>query len=187
MQPQIRARYAMATDMLEDLRQWQAAMSETVVAQPQVGAAAALNIAVKNGSSPAQATEPHSSKPRVVPRGLRAFDQGDADFFLALVPGPRDRFGLPESLRFWKQRIETDDPAAAFRVGVLYGPSGCGKSSLTRAGLLPRCAEHVTVLFHEARSAGNASKAPKPAVKSTAAGMVIQIGAVSFMTSTPAV
>ncbi len=161
MQPQIRARYAMATDMLEDLRQWQAAMSETVVVQPQVGAAAALNIAVKNGSSPAQATEPHSSKPRVVPRGLRAFDQGDADFFLALVPGPRDRFGLPESLRFWKQRIETDDPAAAFRVGVLYGPSGCGKSSLTRAGLLPRCAEHVTVLFHEARSAGNAKRLAK--------------------------
>lgn len=161
MQPQIRARYAMATDMLEDLRQWQAAMSETVVAQPQVGAAAALNIAVKNGSSPAQATEPHSSKPRVVPRGLRAFDQGDADFFLALVPGPRDRFGLPESLRFWKQRIETDDPAAAFRVGVLYGPSGCGKSSLTRAGLLPRCAEHMTVLFHEARSAGNAKRLAK--------------------------
>jgi hypothetical protein len=156
MQPQIRARYAMATDMLDDLRQWQAAMSETVVGQPQIGAEAALKTAGANGSGAGQATEPHSSKPRVVPRGLRAFDQGDADFFLTLVPGPRDRFGLPESLRFWKQRIESDDPAAAFRVGVLYGPSGCGKSSLVRAGLLPRCAEHVTVLFHEARSAGNA-------------------------------
>jgi hypothetical protein len=43
---------------------------------------------------------------RVVPKGLRSFDAGDADFFLDLLPGPRDRDGLPESLRFWKTRIE---------------------------------------------------------------------------------
>lgn len=157
LQPQIRMRYAMATDMLEDLRQWQAAMSETVVGVPPPAATPAGN-APQAAAPRTGATGPHSSKPRVVPRGLRAFDQGDADFFLALVPGPRDRHGLPESLRFWKQRIETDDPQSAFRVGVLYGPSGCGKSSLIRAGLLPRCAEHVTVLFHEARSAGNATR-----------------------------
>lgn len=158
MQPQIRTRYMMTADMVEDLRQWQAAMSETVVPQPQMGVEAAHKAAGANGARAAQATEPHSSKPRVVPRGLRAFDQGDADFFLTLVPGPRDRFGLPENLRFWKQRIESDDPSSAFRVGVLYGPSGCGKSSLVRAGLLPHCADHVTVLFHEARSSGNAAR-----------------------------
>lgn len=156
LQPQIRMRYAMAADMLDDLRQWHAAMRETVVAEPPAVAGA--------GKAPvaplplAQATSPHSAAVRVVPRGLRAFDQGDADFFLTLVPGPRDRHGLPESLRFWKQRIESNDVETSFRVGVLYGPSGCGKSSLIRAGLLPRCAEHITVLFHEARSAGNATR-----------------------------
>lgn len=160
LQPQIRMRYVVATDMLEDLRLWQAGMSVTVVGVP-------TPIALNEGNAPQAAapptrnTGPHSTIPRVVPRGLRAFDQGDADFFLTLVPGPRDRHGLPESLRFWKQRIESDEPQSAFRVGVLYGPSGCGKSSLTRAGLLPRCAEHVTVLFHEARSAGNATRLAK--------------------------
>ena len=28
--------------------------------------------------------------------------------FLDLLPGPRDRDGLPESIRFWKTRIEED-------------------------------------------------------------------------------
>ena len=45
----------------------------------------------------------------VVPKGLRSFDAHDADFFLELLPGPRDRDGLPESLRFWKTRIEETD------------------------------------------------------------------------------
>ena len=40
--------------------------------------------------------------PRIVPKGLRSFDEHDADFFLELLPGPRDRDGLPESIRFWK-------------------------------------------------------------------------------------
>src|SRR5262249_6635375 len=40
----------------------------------------------------------------VVPKGLRSFDAQDADFFSELLPGPRDREGLPESLRFWKFR-----------------------------------------------------------------------------------
>ncbi len=32
----------------------------------------------------------------------------------------------------------------------MYGPSGCGKSSLVKAGLLPRLANHVTVVYVEA-------------------------------------
>jgi serine/threonine protein kinase len=74
----------------------------------------------------------------VVPRGLRAFDGDDYDFFLQLLPGPRDRDGLPTSIRFWKKRIEEREAHSTFRVGLLYGPSGCGKSSLINAGLLPR-------------------------------------------------
>jgi predicted AAA+ superfamily ATPase len=72
---------------------------------------------------------------------LRSFDAHDADFFLELLPGPRDREGLPDSLRFWKTRIEETDPDNTFKVGLIYGPSGCGKSSLVKAGLLPRLSE----------------------------------------------
>jgi formylglycine-generating enzyme required for sulfatase activity len=87
----------------------------------------------------------------VVPKGLRSFDSNDSDFFLQLLPGPRDKDGLPESIRFWKHRIEsTDEPA--FTVGVIYGPSGCGKSSLMKAGLLPRLAKGVISVYVEATS-----------------------------------
>jgi serine/threonine protein kinase len=87
---------------------------------------------------------------RVVPKGLRSFDTHDADFFLDLLPGPRDRNGLPESLRFWKTHIEETNPESTFAVGVLYGPSGCGKSSLMKAGLLPRLDTNVVSVFVEA-------------------------------------
>src|SRR5262249_51927201 len=85
-----------------------------------------------------------------VPKGLRSFDEADADFFLELLPGPRDRDGLPESIRFWKTRIETKDADSTFSVGLIYGPSGCGKSSLVKAGLLPRLAKPVCVVYIEA-------------------------------------
>ena len=90
---------------------------------------------------------------RIVPRGLRSFDADDADFFLELLPGPRDRRGLPESIRFWKSRIEETDPGKTFSVGLIYGPSGCGKSSLVKAGLLPRLAGHVIPVYVEATPA----------------------------------
>jgi hypothetical protein len=95
-------------------------------------------------------TEPSRQLLRVVPKGLRSFDAEDADFFLELLPGPRDRDGLPESIRFWKTRIEATDPDHTFSVGLLYGPSGCGKSSLVKAGLLPRLAAHVRPVYVEA-------------------------------------
>jgi hypothetical protein len=87
---------------------------------------------------------------KIVPKGLRSFDATDADFFLELVPGPRDRDGLPDSIRFWKSRIETTDAENTFAVGLIYGPSGCGKSSLVKAGLLPRLAQSVRVVYVEA-------------------------------------
>jgi formylglycine-generating enzyme required for sulfatase activity len=87
---------------------------------------------------------------KIIPKGLRSFDAHDADFFLELLPGPRDRQGLPDSLRFWKSRIEEIDPDQTFAVGLLYGPSGCGKSSLVKAGLLPRLAPSVRAVYVEA-------------------------------------
>jgi hypothetical protein len=74
----------------------------------------------------------------IIPKGLRSFDADDADFFLDLLPGPRDRSGLPASLRFWKTRIEARQSEQTFNVGLIYGPSGCGKLSLVKAGLIPR-------------------------------------------------
>jgi len=83
----------------------------------------------------------------VIPKGLRSFDESDGEFFLRLLPGPCDRFGLPEAVRFWKQRIESRDPISMLTVGVCYGSSGCGKSSLIRAGLLPQLTENVAVTW----------------------------------------
>jgi hypothetical protein len=101
--------------------------------------------ASRNGE---QGSKAHAA---IVPKGLRSFDANDSDFFLQLLPGPRDQSGLPESIRFWKYRIEsTDEPS--FTVGVFYGPSGGGKSSLVKAGLLPRLDQRVVTVYVEATS-----------------------------------
>jgi serine/threonine protein kinase len=107
------------------------------------GSIAASSASMNFGSSDSQPI-------KIVPRGLRSFDAHDADFFLELLPGPRDRDGLPDSLRFWKTRIEETDPDNTFSVGLIYGPSGCGKSSLVKAGLLPRLSEEVIPVYIEA-------------------------------------
>ncbi len=90
---------------------------------------------------------------RIRPKGLRAFDRDDSDFFLGLLPGPRDREGLPESLHFWKVRIEPGEYDDPFAVGLLTGPSGSGKTSMVKAGLLCRLSPNeVTTVYVEASS-----------------------------------
>ncbi|MCC7421747.1 MAG: protein kinase, partial [Planctomycetaceae bacterium] len=132
-------RYATAHEFADDLRH--------LIAAP----AAATPSSVVAEVPVAAVSEPVVSlAPRVVPKGLRSFDAGDADFFLDLLPGPRDRDGLPDSIRFWKTRIEETDPESTFAVGLIYGPSGCGKSSLVKAGLQPRLAGHVVPIYIEA-------------------------------------
>ena len=88
----------------------------------------------------------------IVPQGLRAFDGRHAAFFLRLLPGPYWENGLPESIHFWKTRIEETDADKTFRVGLIYGPSGCGKSSLVKAGLVPHLADQVTSVYIESTS-----------------------------------
>lgn len=95
-------------------------------------------------------TQQATQELQIVPKGLRSFDAADADFFLQLLPGPRNRDGLPESIQFWKTRLEANDSDQAFSVGLIYGPSGCGKSSLVKAGLLPRLSQEVIALYVEA-------------------------------------
>ena len=87
---------------------------------------------------------------KVVPKGLRSYDEHDAYFFLQLLPNPHPTDGLPESIRFWKARIEETDPNRTFRIGLIHGPSGCGKSSLVRAGIIPNLAAHVRAAYVEA-------------------------------------
>jgi formylglycine-generating enzyme required for sulfatase activity len=98
---------------------------------------------------PKEPPPPVAGRLTVVPKGLRSFDAHDADFFLDLLPGPRDKDGLPESIGFWMHRIENQDEAT-FTVGLIYGPSGCGKSSLVKAGLLPRLSGDVISVHVEA-------------------------------------
>ena len=113
-------RYATATELVDDLLHWQ--------------------------QGPQQNHQPVT----IVPRGLRSFGPDDADFFLELLPGARARDGLPESIRFWKTRIEETDSDKTFDVGLIYGPSGCGKSSLMKAGLLPHLSKAVVAIYIEA-------------------------------------
>jgi serine/threonine protein kinase/formylglycine-generating enzyme required for sulfatase activity len=128
-------RYSSATDLIADLGAWREARTGASSGTDSTRTMARGDI--------------HGPRTKVVPKGLRSFDARDSDFFLDLLPGPRDREGLPEILRFWKSKLEATDPDATFRVGLLYGPSGCGKSSLVRAGLIPRLSKFVKVVYVE--------------------------------------
>jgi hypothetical protein len=156
-------RYATAQDLADDLRHFLAArpVAPAPVAAGGVAAAPPAMLALATptptaagapGADPVSPTAPPSDGPavKVIPKGLRSFDAHDADFFLELLPGPRDRDGLPDSIRFWKTRIEETDPDSTFAVGLMYGPSGCGKSSLVKAGLLPRLSDDVIAVYVEA-------------------------------------
>jgi hypothetical protein len=138
-------RYSTALDLAEDLQHWLDAQAHPAPGHAETPAAAER--------VPAPVT--------IVPKGLRPFDAGDADFFLELLPGPRNRDGLPESIGFWKMRIEAADADETFSVGLLYGPSGCGKTSLVKAGLLPRLGASVVVVYLEATPEGTESRLSK--------------------------
>jgi serine/threonine protein kinase/formylglycine-generating enzyme required for sulfatase activity len=140
-------RYSTARDMADDLRSFlaDASLEEKPVAADRPKSAEAADTPL-----PGPVTPFDQQAIMIVPKGLRSFDAADADFFLELLPGPRDRAGLPQSIRFWKSRVEWTDPDSTFAVGLIYGPSGCGKSSFVKAGLLPRLAPSVKAVYVEA-------------------------------------
>ena len=150
-------RYSVAKDMASDLYAFLADSSVNVLASTaSLTSATHAHTEKILGESASAALDASNQLARqtvrIVPKGLRSFDATDSDFFLDLLPGPQGRDGLPESIRFWKTRIETRNPDEGFAVGMIYGPSGCGKTSLMKAGLLPRLDTSVTVIYLEATS-----------------------------------
>ena len=159
-------RYTTAKDMADDLRCWLLsppdgernpadARTKTVnqapaAAPPPSGSTGGGKSAVSSAHAASFAPASDLQALKVIPKGLRSFDANDADFFLELLAGPRDRAGMPDSIRFWKAKIEAREPDDAFPVGLIYGPSGCGKSSLVKAGLLPRLESSVVSVYVEA-------------------------------------
>jgi len=141
-------RYATAKQLADDLQDYLEQANAAIIPnanQPPLGSG--------DSSDAATATEVmiHSDwHAPVMPKGLRSFDADDATAILDLLPGPRDRNGLTEAIRFWKSRIEETDAEETFPVGLIYGPSGCGKSSFVKAGLLPRLAPQVVPIYLEA-------------------------------------
>ena len=145
-------RYATASDFADDLRNWLATAATDSRAEPATTPKVTPPVSRKlmPPDSPSHGSE-IVAPVRVRPKGLLAFDGEDRDFFLELLPGPRDRDGLPESLRFWKVRIEHGKYEKPFSVGLLCGPSGSGKTSMVKAGLLCRLApDLVTPVYVEA-------------------------------------
>lgn len=132
---QMSGRYRHATDLAEELAEW-------------------IRFTTGGSGSSLRRRGGHIEPPdaAVIPRGLRSFTQEDRDFFLKLIPGPRDRDGLPASIRFWKNRLEEREPDETFSVGLLYGPSGCGKSSMIKAGVLPRLNSDIEPIYIDATS-----------------------------------
>ena len=113
-------RYTTASDMAEDLRGFLKDMPAVPPSPVSTAVPSEPPPTLPSSSVPgASASRQTESRPiTIVPRGLRSFDEHDADAFLELLPGPRDRDGLPDSLRFWKQRIEETDPDKTFQVGL---------------------------------------------------------------------
>lgn len=146
-------RYATALQLAHDLRHWREAeqtdgelLSGRDPSPVQVAGVSGNGQSRGDDAGAASRVSQAATPALVQPKGLSAFDASDAGAFLDLLPGPRGRDRLPESVRFWKQRLEED---GGFAVGMLFGPSGCGKSSFFKAGVLPRIDRRIASVFIE--------------------------------------
>ena len=137
-------RYSTARDMADDLRHFLNQGADTNARVARASQLSNSGVAVSSDLQSA-VTNPLT----IIPKGLRSFDGDDAGFFLELLPGPRDRDGLPESVRFWRTRILEMDPEKTFRVGLVYGPSGCGKSSFLKAAVIPHLPDNMIRIYVE--------------------------------------
>jgi len=83
-----RDRYTTAKDMAEDLRYFLVADESPTDATPTPGVTRSPSTDPATAEADSQAPEPApDSRPiKIVPKGLRSFDEADADFFLDLLP-----------------------------------------------------------------------------------------------------
>lgn len=157
-------RHSTADDMAEELQAWHGKRQTTSQATVAEGQAAGAEAAGEGPKSQPASGGSTGSRQRpltdLVPRGLRSYGPEDADFFLRMLPGPVGREGIPDSVWFWKLRIESHDAEQAFRVGLLVGESGSGKSSMIRAGVLP-VLKGVDTIVLESRPADLAERLRK--------------------------
>lgn len=107
---------------------------------------------------PARSTPAPSPPARVEPKGLRSFGAEDAEAYLRLLPGPRDRDGLPVALGSWLRRIAGPAGGDPLRIGLVYGPSGSGKSSFVKAGVIPRLPGGIVPILVEATPGGTGER-----------------------------
>lgn len=145
-------RPASASDLVDDLKACLVSISHDT----QVDAAGTGRpTAVDSPDSQTPFTSPSSSHQRplrVEPKGLRPYSEEDGVQYLDLIPGPRERSGLPESIHFWKKWASCDNVDEYASVGVLYGPSGAGKTSFVRAGLINQLDSDICSIVIECRS-----------------------------------
>ena len=160
------ARYQSADQVVEDIKDFEILWQEKLAQDPTMSSDGILATFESKGIVRSENSRPSRSrsnetnselleqtrKVKIVPKGLRSFDAQDADFFIGLLPGPKDRNNIPESLRFWINKLALNalDPVS---VGLIFGPSGCGNSSFVKAGLLPRL-QGVKSVFVEATPSG---------------------------------
>ena len=162
-------RYSSAIEFAEDLKHirdcWEGLGSTRILAVDSKGAPTGSELGPTSNTSTSGTASGIDSSVVVIPKGLRSYDQQDASFFQAMLPGPYDIDGCPESILFWKNRIDPSGPGLQnakrrntgreidpFRVGVICGTSGCGKSSFVRAGLIPTLDESVRVCVIDANA-----------------------------------
>jgi hypothetical protein len=111
------------------------------------------------------ADPPRAAFTPVTPNGLRSYSEADSNFYLQLLPDPKDRLGVPTNIVTWKRRIESLESEDSFRVGLIYGPSGCGKSSWLKAGLLLRLNHDIAKIYIEATPQGTELRLHEKLVK----------------------
>ncbi len=142
-------RYADAGLLITDLRDWKDSATQSPD-ELKIGDAPADGTTIV--PSEILRTEVRTASPgAVVPRGLRAFTRADAGFYPDLLPGVRDRDGLPVIIGHWKHWVTQREEAPELHTaGVIFGPTGCGKSSLVRAGILPSLPDTCLTAFVEA-------------------------------------
>ena len=91
--------------------------------------------------------------PQADPAGTAKFRRRHADFFLELLPGPHDRDGLPDSIRFWKSRIE--EPTRTRRSGWVscMAPVAAASRRWSRPVCCPDWTQDVLPIYVEATAA----------------------------------